>query len=155
MKLIYLFLTLFLYIPKNESSGKLLETRIKIIEKKYTSQLKRIYFYKGENCTNSKYLSTINSCGINIKDIKSIVSYRYLKNEYNNIPITMELWEFESNQKAILFNREIETKSPLIQCALLKISSTSFVKDNIVVSITGNPKQQLLLDNIYSELTRK
>ncbi|MDP3928711.1 MAG: hypothetical protein Q8R57_06795, partial [Bacteroidota bacterium] len=154
-KLIYLFLTLILYLPQNKPSGKLLESRIKIIEKKYASQLKRIYFYKGENCTNSNHLSTINSCGINIKDIKSIVSYRHLKKEYNYIPITIELWEFESNQKAILFNREIEIKSPLIQCALLKISSTSFVKDNIVVSITGNPKQQLLLDKIYSELKRE
>jgi len=152
MKLIYLFLTLMVPFSKSVSFENLLEDRIKILEKTYNLELNRIYYYKGEKVLNSKHLSTFISCGINIKDIKRIVTQRYLKKDYNYIPITIEMWSFENDQRAMSFQKEIAAKPPLVKCAMLKIECTYFVKNNIVISITGNPKQQSLLGKIYRNL---
>ena len=128
------------------------KSKVQTIDKKYSSELQRIFYYSGVNTSNSQYLVICKKCNITINSIKNIISNRYVKPNFNNIPITIELWVFENEKDAKRFHSDIIINSPLTKCALLKIDYSYILRGNVIVYISGNPKQQELLKRLYNEL---
>jgi hypothetical protein len=128
-----------------------IDKKIKAIESKYHLQQSRTYHYKGNEILNSKCLYICEKCSVDISKIKHILCNKYLKRSFNHIPVSIEYWVFENNNEALRFDSSFSAKSPLTTCAILKLGYSCLVKENIIIFISGNPKQQLLLDSIYKD----
>jgi hypothetical protein len=142
--LLFLFIQFGIINPIN----KKIEKKIKTIETEFSFKLIKVFQYKGTDISESKYLSNCRNLGIVTNDIKSIVCYRYNKPEFNFIPITIEFWLFENEKKAKSFLGYVTNESQSDKFIMLKVERLFFLKRNLIIYVSGNPKQQELMRSI-------